>query len=91
MGSSGSCPPCKGMEKEVNSVPGVKIGAGANPGPNDDMKYVNPVPSLGSDTKGREPRAMAMESEVNSVKGKKNGGSSKSVGGWNSRRAGKKK
>src|ERR1700746_1590459 len=87
----GSDPPCKGMEREVNRVPGTRIGEGASPGPNDSMKFVNPLPAGVNKGNKASPRAMAMESEVNSVKKGKGGGSSKSVGGWNQRRAGKKK
>lgn len=89
--SIGSCPPCKGMDREVASVPKLRIGEGAKPGPNDGTKYINSVPSFASAAKGTQPKAMAMESEVNSVKKGNSGGSSKSVGGWNQRRSGKKK
>lgn len=89
--SKGACPPCQGMEQEVNSVPKLRIGEGAKPGANDSTKYINSVPSFASAARGTQPKAMAMESEVNSVKKGKAGGSSKSVGGWNQRRPGKKK
>jgi hypothetical protein len=82
------------MDREVARVPSLKIGEGAKPGPNDSMKYVNPLPGgIGKEYKdaGPKPIAMAMEKEVNSVKKGKNGGSAKSVGGWNQRRTGKKK
>lgn len=61
------------MEREVARVPGLSIGTGAQPGPNDGTKYINPIPTFPAGDRGRDPRESAMESEVNSVP-KSNGG-----------------
>jgi hypothetical protein len=81
------------MDREVSKVPGTRIGEGAQPGPNNTLKYVNPLPAgiNKSSDMGACPPAMAMEKEVNSMKKGKSGGSAKDVGGWNARRTGKKK
>jgi hypothetical protein len=89
MATKGSNPPEYGMKKEVARVPKTRIGAGAKPGPNDGTRGVATVPKRSGS--GAKPKAMALEKEVNPVKKGRNGGSAKSVGGWNSRRAGKKK
>jgi hypothetical protein len=74
------------MDREVASVPKLRIGEGAKPGANDSTKHINPVPTITGAARGTQPKACAMESEVNSVKKGNAGGSSKSVGGWNQRR-----
>jgi hypothetical protein len=79
------------MDREVNRVPGTRIGEGAKPGPNNTLKFVNALPAGINKGPSASPGAMAMEKEVNSVKKGKSGGSSGSVGGWNQRRSGKKK
>lgn len=82
MSTIGANPPCKAMDRETASVPKLRIGEGAKPGPNDGTKHINPAPSFPSGTNGRQPREAAMKSEVNSVKKGNAGGSSKSVGGY---------
>jgi hypothetical protein len=71
--SAGSNPACKAMEKEVARVPSLNIGAGAQPGPNDGTKHINPIPTFPGGDRGRDPAEYAMKGEVNSVP-KGNGG-----------------
>jgi hypothetical protein len=101
--SKGSHPIVKAGLKHVAKVPkgAGTTGNGAKPPPSSNsLKGVARVPhKLGSGSSphdrvsGRQPKAMAMAGEVSDVRRHKNskGGSSSSVGGWNGRRAGKKK
>lgn len=96
--SKGSHPVVKAGLKHVASVPkgAGTTGNGAKPGPSSNsMKGVAKVPAnkIGRSPKDAvSPKSMAMASQVNEVRRHKTaGGSSSSVGGWNGRRAGKKK
>lgn len=74
------------------------MGDGAKPGPKASLKAVARVPKHSGGkgpkdtvTAGAQPKGMAMAAHVNPVPKNASGGSSKNVGGWNSRRSGKKK
>lgn len=68
------------MEDEVSRVPSTSIGTGAQPGPNDGTKYINPVPSFAGGDRGRDPDCEAMKKEVNSVRGGSSGNRAGSKG-----------
>lgn len=88
--TKGSKPPVKALMRQTAGVKGAgTTGNGAKPGPAVGLKHVARVPK--SSGSAAQPKSMAMEAHVNPVPKNAKGGSSSSVGGWNQRRAGKKK
>jgi hypothetical protein len=89
--SKGSKPPVKALIRQTAKVPkgAGTTGNGAKPGPSAGLKAVAKVPK--SSGSSAQPKSMAMADHVNPLPKNAAGGSSKNVGGWNSRRAGKKK
>jgi hypothetical protein len=89
--TKGSKPSVKALAKQTAKVPkgAGTTGNGAKPGPAVGLKHVARVPK--SSGNATQPKGMAMEAHVNPIPKNASGGSMKDVGGWNQRRAGKKK